>query len=274
MRKLILVPFLLLTFSTGTLFARDSLAVTYIANCGFLLEMDGSKIVIDGLFKRGHNHYPTPDTLTQKLLVSNLPPFDDLDLILVSHTHEDHFDKDMVLECLLSNPSVKLLCPEQVLDSLRENESEYKRLKSQIIECTPDAYTSQEVKVGNMEVIVCRLAHPGEKYRDTQNNAYLVSKNGKTVFHSSDIDPMQINKYTGVKPNQKHIDIGMINEDFAKVENAGLTASFINARINIAMHLPESVANDWLNSFKETPELFSNPYIFKNSMEKKVFYLK
>jgi len=272
-KKLILIISIFIGFNIGTLYSEDSITITYIANCGYMVEVDAHKIIIDGLFKRGHNHYPTPDTTTQKLLVSNLYPFNDIELILVSHTHEDHFDNEMVTECMLNNPSVKLMCPQQVIDSIRENESVYNILKTRIIECTPDTFTSQLVHVNNIVIYACRLAHPGEKYNDVQNIAYLISINGKTVFHSADIDPSQIDKYSGVKLNELNIDIGMINEDFAKVENAGLAKKFINARYNIAMHLPESAAIAWLDSFKDTPDIFSNPFVFTRKMEQKVFYI-
>jgi len=136
-----------MVFNVGTVCGNDSISVTYIANCGFLLEIDSYKIIIDGLFKRGHNHYPTPDKISQELLVSNQYPFNDIDMILVSHTHEDHFDSEMVEECMLNNPSVKLICPQQVIDSIRENESVYNIIKPRIIECTPDAFTSQLMMV-------------------------------------------------------------------------------------------------------------------------------
>jgi hypothetical protein len=68
------------------------------------------------------------------------------------------------------------------------------------------------------------------------------------------------------------VDIGLINEDYAKIENASLTREFINAKHNIAMHLPDSVAASWMDSLKEKPYLFPNPFIFAKKMEKKVFY--
>lgn len=101
----------------------------------------------------------------------------------------------------------------------------------------------------------------------------MISVNGKSIFHSADADPSQIDKYTGVKPNEMNIDIGLINEDFSKVENAGYTRAFINARYNIAMHLPYAVASVWFDSFKDKPNLFSNPFIYSKKMEKKVFYV-
>jgi L-ascorbate metabolism protein UlaG (beta-lactamase superfamily) len=268
--KLIVAVFLMLLPCTK-IFGNDSISITYIANCGFLIEMDSYKIIIDGLFKRGHNYYPVPDTVSQKLLVSNQYPFNDIDLILVSHVHEDHFDKDMVIECMLNNPLVKLLCPQQVMDRIIEAGSVYDQLKSRMIECTPDTFTSQFIRVEDIEIYACRLPHPGERHKNVQNIAYLISVHGKTVFHSADIDPHQIDRYTGIKLNEMDIDIGFINEDFSRIENASLAKEFINAKHNIAMHLPDPVAKGWSDSVKAKPDLYMNPFLFTEKMEKKTF---
>jgi L-ascorbate metabolism protein UlaG (beta-lactamase superfamily) len=233
--------------------------------------MDNQKIIIDGLFKLGHNRYPTPDTSTQNLLVSNKYPFDNITLILVSHAHEDHFDSEMVMNCMLNNPSATLLCPQQVIDRLSENKTVYNKIKTRIIECTPDIYTSQLIHVGDIDINACRLVHPGEKYKDTQNIAFLISVNSKTVFHTGDTDPLQIEKYIGIRISELNIDIGFLNEDLAKAENAYFAREFINAKYNIAMHLPDPIAIDWLNTIKDKPDLLLNPYIFLKKMEKKVF---
>jgi len=38
----------------------------------------------------------------------------------------------MVLTCMLNNPSAKLICPQQVIDSLSENETIYNKIKERI----------------------------------------------------------------------------------------------------------------------------------------------
>jgi L-ascorbate metabolism protein UlaG (beta-lactamase superfamily) len=253
---------------------NDSISITYIANSGYLVEIDSHKIIIDGLFRRGHNRYPTPDAHTQKLLVSNQYPFDNIDLILVSHTHEDHFDSEMVMDCMLNNPSARLLCPQQVIDRIRDNVAVYDQIKTRIIDCTPDTFVSQSVQVGDIEIHACRLAHGGERHKDVQNIAYLISIKGRSVFHSADADPFQIDKYTGIRISQSSVDIGLLNEDLCKVENAGIAREFISAKHDIAMHLPDPVAALWLDSLKDKPGLFSNPFIFTKKMDKKVFQRK
>ncbi len=271
--KFILILSLFVLLNGKALFGSDSISVTYIANCGFLVEIDSHKIIMDGLFRLGHNHYSTPTETAQKLMVSNREPFNDIELIFVSHTHEDHFDSKMVLECMLNNPSVKIICPQQVNEMLSKNDSAYQIIKSRIIECTPDAFTSEFIRVGEVEINACRLAHPGERHAQVQNMAYLVSINGKSVFHSADIDPLQVDKYTGIKPGDAKIDIGFINEDYAKIEHAGRAKEFINAKYNIAMHLTDSQALLWLDAIKDQPGLYPNPYIFTQKMDRKMYYI-
>ncbi len=272
-RTLLFIFFLFVLINNSILCENDSISLTYIANCGFLIELNDQKIIVDGLFKLGHNRYPTPDTIEQRLLVSNQYPFNDIDLILVSHTHVDHFDKEMVMACMLNNPCARLICPRQVIDSLSKNATIYNEIKTRIIGCTPDPYTSQLIHIDNIDIYACRFAHVGgERFKDVQNIAYLISGNGKSVFHTADIDPGQIDKYSGIKISELNVDISLINEDFAKIENAGSARSFINAKFNVAMHLPDSIAIGWLDSLKDTLDLFSNPFIFTKKLQKKIFY--
>ena len=256
----------------GNIFAQDSLTVTHIANCGFLVEKGGHKIIMDGLFKLGHNHYVTPDSLQQKLLVSNQAPFNDIELICVSHTHEDHFDKQMVVECLLNNPQAKLLCPWQVIEKISEDKKAYGQLKNRIVDCTPTPYTSKEFHINGMDIHACRFAHPGERHKNVQNIAFLFSIEGIKFFHTADIAPLQIGLYSGIKINEQGVDIAFINEDFSKEKHAPATKTFINAKQHIAMHLEEAEIINWADLVAKKPDLYANPYVFKERMGKKVFY--
>jgi len=178
----------------------------------------------------------------------------------------------MVLNCMLNNPSAKLICPQQVIDSLSENETIYNKIKKRIIGCTPDPFTSQVIHIGNIEIHACRLAHIGERFKGTQNIAFLISGKDKSIFHTGDTDPFQTDKYTGIKISELNVGIGLINEDYGKIENSGLAREFINAKHSVAMHFPDSIAIGWLDLLKNKPDLFPNPYIFTKKMEKKVFY--
>ncbi len=251
----------------------DSIEITYIANCGFLIEMDSKKIIIDGLFTEGFNHYTTPDSATQILLTSGSNPFDNIDFVFVTHYHADHFNSNVLIECMLSNPACKLICPAQVAEELKKNPQAYKILKPRIIECTPDTFNSQKIEIGEIEIIACRLKHGHERHKNVQNIGYLITSNNKSVFHTGDADPNKVYKYTGANLADKNIDVALINDGFGHMKNAEITRRFLNANYNITMHLPMEIARIWMEPLKDKPELFSNPYVFTKLREKKVFYI-
>ena len=58
------------------------------ANAGVLLELDDTKILMDGVSREVYSYPATPDAIKQELLAN--PP----DVILFTHNHEDHFDPD------------------------------------------------------------------------------------------------------------------------------------------------------------------------------------
>ena len=273
MKNILLIAFISIIQLSAEATERDSIVVTYIANCGFMIEMDSTKIIIDGLFINGFNFYATPDSTTPKLITRGLKPFDDVDYAFVTHKHPDHFDTQIVIEFMSNNIKSKLICPKQVTDRLKKHPDKYERFVSRVIECTPDTFVSRTFLLDELEIIACRLAHGNEKNKDIENIAYLISLNRKAIFHTGDADPNQTNKYSGIIPSDKTIDIAFINGAFGNYKNFQITNSFIGANKNVAMHFPKDFFKMEHEMIKEVPDYFKEPIVFKELMERKVFYL-
>lgn len=62
------------------------LGITRTANAGVLLELDGTRILLDGVCGEVKPYLPTPDRVKEKL-TRNFP-----DLMAVTHRHTDHCD--------------------------------------------------------------------------------------------------------------------------------------------------------------------------------------
>ena len=60
--------------------------ITRTANAGVLLELDGTRILLDGVCREVHPYPATPDSIKTELS-ANYP-----DLVAVTHCHEDHCD--------------------------------------------------------------------------------------------------------------------------------------------------------------------------------------
>ena len=86
----------------GDEIADNNVSITYIGNAGFLIQIENKKILIDALFKGFEGTYELPQYIQEKLKLAQAP-FDDVDLILVTHAHGDHIDPDMVLQHMKNN---------------------------------------------------------------------------------------------------------------------------------------------------------------------------
>ncbi|MBE0675226.1 MAG: MBL fold metallo-hydrolase, partial [Bacteroidales bacterium] len=80
-----IITFLLLTFIAVSSYAQPNRAeVTYIGNAGFMINIGDKKILVDALFKGFAGDYEIPQEVQDKLTLAQAP-FDDVDLILVTH---------------------------------------------------------------------------------------------------------------------------------------------------------------------------------------------
>ena len=97
-RRCTILIFLILTVSLyATPPNRPPLTVTYVANEGFLIACDSHKILIDALFGNFKDDaYYIPSDSTAALMSEAGPPFDNIDLIAVTHAHLDHFTPEIV----------------------------------------------------------------------------------------------------------------------------------------------------------------------------------
>ena len=252
---------------------KDSIIVTYIANCGFLIEMESTKIIIDGIFTNGFNRYETPDSSTLDLMLKGSAPFDDIDYVLITHKHADHFDSKTVSSFMINNIDSKLICPKQVDDELKKNNESYNLFSQRVIECTPQTFISKKINLDALAIIGYRTAHMNERNKHIENVAFLVKIGDKSIFHTGDADPNQIYRYSGKTPSEESIDIAFINGAFVNHKNFKLTNDFINADTNVAMHFPKNFFKVEHEMIKDVPAFFKEPTVFKELMEVQIFYI-
>jgi L-ascorbate metabolism protein UlaG (beta-lactamase superfamily) len=121
MKKLILMSCLLIVavidIQTAT---QKPLVLTYVANMGVLVSSGDSKVLIDGLFDKTHpsSRAPAPETIES--IMKGEPPFEDVDLVLVTHNHPDHFDAALAVRYLETRPEPILVAPVDAVEAMRK----------------------------------------------------------------------------------------------------------------------------------------------------------
>ena len=136
--------------------------VTLAANAGVLLRVRNTSILIDALFADTSGYGLSPET--RERLMSDLPPFDEVDYVLFTHLHEDHFSEDMTRTFLRRHTVKGLMLPvserlerQGFFDFVRETGTPCSVLSGQIVKTV---FTlSDEVQVSAF-----RTLHLDEKY--------------------------------------------------------------------------------------------------------------
>lgn len=82
-------------------------------------------------------------------------PFNNIDIITVSHKHMDHFNEEIHI---LNNSKGKIICPKQVEEILKKNPN-YSKFKQNIIAITPGLFEDTTINVSDIKVMALRLEH-------------------------------------------------------------------------------------------------------------------
>jgi L-ascorbate metabolism protein UlaG (beta-lactamase superfamily) len=162
--------------------ASGTAEVVYVANEGFLLLLNGRKILVDGLYQLADPVLPAPTV--RDMVENGRPPFDDVDLILATHAHPDHFLARSVVTYLRRSPRAVFVGPPQAVRQLRDSVSDLGPLEARIETVDVPLGGTAELDVAGIRILIMGARHSGMP--DVQNYMYLVEWRGFKAFHEGD----------------------------------------------------------------------------------------
>ena len=180
----------------------NELEITYIGNHGFLISTMSKRILIDSLTEIGGGYETTSRVILAMMNEAGFP-FNNIELALSTHSHEDHFEIDRVIEFLLANPQATHLSTEEAETTL-QGSGMYAQVASQSVGITPGPNTRYRVEVAGVAVDVLRLDHHG--VTDYDHVAFLLTLNGIKVLHIGDACKIPA-QYEGLNLARENIDI-------------------------------------------------------------------
>lgn len=157
-------------------------AVEYLANEGVLVTGGDIAVVIDGLFGEGLPEYPVVPAAVRDSLEGAVGRFQDIDLVLVTHRHDDHFDPAAVARHLDANPEATLIAPGDAIAAFPPDQLERYGERLQPLDLAPGSYL--RLDVGGFAVEALGLAHA-----EVGHVGYRIELPGMTVLHLGDAQP-------------------------------------------------------------------------------------
>ena len=250
--------------------SNDSLNTTYIANEGFFISYCGKKILIDALFPLKNSNFLAPtDELLNKMETAQ-PPFDNIDMILATHIHPDHFNPKSVTQCLIHNPNSVLISTPHAAQFIAFDSVNYSKIKHQVKAEKLNIHESTIVSYNGIKVQIFRTYHSNNNTRD-QNYMYLITINDKKIFHEGDSEnSLETFKKLGL--DKESIDIALVHGWFAfEPETRKIINEYLKPNQIVLMHIPKAELDSYFNRIDEIKKYFPNVTIFRNSMEHKYF---
>ena len=255
------------------------ISVTYIANEGFLIESGDKKILIDALFKNNAIDFcdvPSEETIRNILTVK--PPFDDVDLLLFTHQHIDHFDADLALTYMKNNKNCNLIGPQQVVDQLSESEG-YKEITERVHSITPPIGHSEHTNVNGIKLLVLRFQHSSyfatdvetgkevDRHKNIQNLGFMINLGNYKILHIGDSFLQNIDEYKAYRLDKEKIDIAFLLFDPLRIE---AVKTYIKPKNIIMMHLPKD-KQSYFNLRDTYQSSIAPTTIFTEELEKQDF---
>jgi L-ascorbate metabolism protein UlaG (beta-lactamase superfamily) len=189
--------------------AGGRVEITYIANEGALISSGDKQVLIDGLHREYKPDYMYPPPALLEKLEKADKPFDEVDIILVSHVHLDHFHPQSVGLHLKNNPRALLLSSDQVVASVANEFGEYRAISSRV---KPISWRWKEKVVRRergISITFLGLRHANKQFESVQNLGHIIELGGKKLLHIGDAD-MPVENFERFNLADERIEVAFI----------------------------------------------------------------
>lgn len=229
--KFIFTFLFLISFS---LFSQEKNQIIYIANEGVFIENEGKKILIDALHKKSSSLYQETKFPYPDMLLNGDEPFDMVDLFLITHVHDDHFNKEYMSEYLEKHQETILIAPQQVLDTL----GNVPYLAAQIYP-VKGKDNGLMYEMDGIKITTIPLLHSYQKKNAwVENMAYLIDIEGVTVLHVGDAELIEENFQAIQKAIKGKVDYAIFPYWLYYDDGLNWVNKKIKAKKFIAVHVP------------------------------------
>jgi L-ascorbate metabolism protein UlaG (beta-lactamase superfamily) len=252
----------------GTPKTAATVEITYIANEGVLISSGDKQILIDGLHREYGREYAFLPPAQREQIESAKAPYDEIDLILVSHLHLDHFHPESVGLHLQHNPKALLVSSRQVVDEMEKNFKNYQAIRARVMGATPPWKEKVAMKIAGIDFEILSLRHGTGRHASIQNLGHIIKLGGKKLLHIGDADTA-VENFDQFNLDEEGIDIAFIPVWFLLgPEGQTIVREHIKPRQIIAVHISPSEGETTSAQIRQT---FPGAVAFTTLLEKKHF---
>ena len=231
------LSFQFLIFFFFNAFSQTNNQITYIANEGVFIEYEGKKIIIDALHKKYDAIYQFTRLPYVLAMLEAKTPFDSINLMLVTHVHGDHFNREYTLDLLNKHHETIFIAPQQVIDTM--GQLNYLQNKIYAVQGSDKGlmYEMEGLKIHSIPL----LHSYQERNHWVENMAYLLDFEGLTILHIGDAELVVDNFDRIKKAIGKGVDYALLPDwYFSEGDHLSKIKQKIKAKKYIAIHVMDT----------------------------------
>ncbi|MDJ0838201.1 MAG: MBL fold metallo-hydrolase [Acidobacteriota bacterium] len=245
--------FMLIAVTGGYRAHAQDVTLHWLANEGALLKSESYAVLIDAFVIEPYSIYAALSPQTWLDMLDGKPPFEKIDVALVSHRHRDHFQPGAAVAFLKRHAETTLLASGDVWRELSQ-QSDFESIRGRVEKILPEPGKLKTWARGGLKVELMRIAHGGQHWRNLHNLAHVIHLGGK-VLHIGDASGA-IQHYKPYARQLAEIDIALIPYWFYSDSGEKVLAEVMTARHEVAVHIPpEALAEVTEKRGKSHPHL-------------------
>lgn len=245
---------------------ESALEITYIANEGVLISSGDMQVLIDGLHREYKPAYAFLPAEERDKIESANAPYDEIDLVLVSHVHLDHFHPESIGRHLKHNSEAMLISSHQVAEEVETKFGEYDAIKMRVTGATPLLKEKIAMRAAGIDFDILGLGHGSGRHGSIQNLGHVIRMGGKKLLHLGDAVPSK-EIFEPFNLDEEGIDIAFIPYWFLLEEDGqALVREHINPGHIIAVHISPDRAEIEAGKIRQA---FPNAVAFTTLLEKR-----
>ncbi len=158
----------------------EKIKLTQIVNMGLLIEGNNKKILIDGIHSVKTHEWSTVNNNLMNYMINGKEKFRDINYLLFTHQHSDHFNLEKTYEYIRNNEVEKLL-------TTKLNDTTLKT-SNLLIELNREYYEVGSLNSDVIKISYIRTKHLSHEKIGIEHYLFIIEVNNKNILFLGDAD--------------------------------------------------------------------------------------
>ena len=231
---------------------QNKLIIEHTSNAGLYIEIDGVSLLVDSIFQKDNDFDPLSEEL-EKEIFSKEGMYADVDCILFTHGHYDHYDYQMSRRYMEMFPETKIAAPECVFAVGGWTVLDFRSGRTIMFNENKDGF----FKIKDITVFYYSSRHLDYGFSNFSfHYSFIIKKGDISIFISGDA---QIEgKLISLLKNENTFNAAFFNPVVLYNNETRKVFDDIKAENKYIYHLPKK--NNDIFKYRKTAEFFYNKH--------------